>query len=216
MSIIPLIVDGPDKNVVETDQDFQDANGLNGKTILIKSLDKSQLLSEKDSNVSYDLRVGREYRDHRNSGKKTLSEDGAIKLLPKAAVIIETEEYVHFPRHAFGLIVPKVSLLQRGISNTSSKIDPGYNGNLLITVFNLGKKTVTLKRFQPFCSLHVHEIGKGVRPYTKSQKRIEGESERKILQQFNDFLEAKQVLFSVFLAIATLILTIVQIANYLK
>jgi len=156
MSVIPLILEGTNRNIVETEQEFHDCGGLEGHAILIKNINKEQLLSVADSNVSYDLRVGREFRDHRDPSKRELKEKGTITLLPGAAVIIETEEYLHLPKSMFGLIVPKVTLLQRGLSNTSSKVDPGYNGHLLITTFNLGKKTVELNRKEPFCSLHMH------------------------------------------------------------
>jgi dCTP deaminase len=216
MGVIPLIIDGPNKTVVERREEFETAGGLEGKVILIQGLDRGQLLSIDDTNVSYDLRVGCEYRDHRDAGKKDLPQDGEIVLLPGAAVIVETEELVHFPKSAFGHIVPKVSLLQMGISNTSSKVDPGYNGNLLVTIFNLGKKTVQLHRGERFCSLYVLQVLEGARPYDKPAKRILGESRRRPWQKLRDLLEMNSALIVVLLIIATLLLIIVQIAQFVR
>jgi hypothetical protein len=98
MAVIPLNIEGPRRNVVETREEFEQAGGLGGNVIYIQGLDRGQLLSLSDVNTSYDLRVGREYRDHRNVGKNDLPQDGIIKLLPGTAVIIETEEVVHFPK----------------------------------------------------------------------------------------------------------------------
>lgn len=211
MGVIPLIVEGPNQTVVEYRKEFETAGGLEGKVILIQGLDRNQLLSLNDTNVSYDFRVGCEYRDHRDAGKKDLLQDGIIELLPGATVIIETEEFVHFPKSVFGHIVPKVSLLQKGISNTSSKVDPGYNGKLLITVFNLGKQKVQLRRGERFCSLYVLQVLEGARPYDKPPKRIVGEARRQTWQRSRDLLEANSSLVMVALIIVTLILTIVQI-----
>ena len=139
MSVIPLIIEGENRTVVESRHEFEDAGGLGGEVVFIQPLAREQLLIEDDANVSYDLRVGGMYRDHRNAGGTALEQSEKITLLPGAAVIVETEETVQLPSKMFGQIVPKVTLLHEGISNTTSKVDPGYNGNLLVTIFNLGK-----------------------------------------------------------------------------
>jgi len=72
----------------------------------------------------------------------------------------------------YGTIAPKVSLLQQGLSTTFSKVDPGYPGNLLITLFNLGKTTVTLKRGEPFCSITLVSVAPGARLYSKGPKQL--------------------------------------------
>jgi deoxycytidine triphosphate deaminase len=147
MTVIPFLIDCANRTIVETREEFESSGGLEGDVILIKNLDRSQVETDKviekqSSNASYDLRVGGEYRDHREMGKTDLLDDGILYLPPGAAVIIETYEEVQFPRSRFGHIVPKVKLLMEGISNTSSKVDPGFDGRLLITVFNLGTKKI--------------------------------------------------------------------------
>lgn len=214
MAVIPLITEGPNRNVVESEGKFAAAGGLNGKVLLIQGLDREQLDSKDDTNVSYDFRVGSEYRDHRDLGKKELPENGVVKLLPGMAVIIETEELVHFPKCTFGHIVPKVSLLQKGISNTSSKVDPGYNGKLIITVFNLGKKVVKLKRRERFCTLYVLQVLGEARPYDKPAKRITTGASGGTWQRVRDLLEANSGLVMTVLIILTLILAILQIIGF--
>jgi len=117
-------LNGSNRTIVESRQEYEDANGLDGDVIFIQNLDTSQILDTQSSNASYDLRVGNEYRDHRDSGKIELPDGDKICLQPGSAVIIETIESVQFPKSRFGHIVPKVSLLQNGLSNTASKIDP--------------------------------------------------------------------------------------------
>ena len=44
--------------------------------------------------------------------------------------------------------------------------------SLLVTVFNLGKNTVTLKRGDPFCSVYFLRVEEGATLYEKQSKRI--------------------------------------------
>ena len=173
MAVIPLVLEGEGATVVETREAFKAREEFSGNFILILKLDRAQLVeATQDSNVTYDLRVGKEYRDHLARDAKGLPDNGVITLPPGAAIIVETEEHLALPRSMFGTIVPKVSLLMKGISNTSSKVDPGYDGPLLVTVFNLGKRTVTLKRGERFCSLCLLEVRGKARQYLKGAQRI--------------------------------------------
>ncbi len=173
MSVIALIAWGENPSVVTSN----DAFSREGSAILILNSDPDQLqANQNDCNASYDLRVGAIFRDHRNRDGQGLALGQDITLLPRNAVIIETEEWVEFPRWRFGQILPKVSLLEKGIANTPSKIDPGYKGRLLITAFNHGKRTVSLHRSQKFCSLHIFDIKGAIKPYDKPGKQISGQS----------------------------------------
>ena len=93
-------------------------------------------------------------------------------MLPGKALIIQTEEFIHLPRNMYATIAPKVTLLENGLSTTFSKVDPGYNGHLLITLFNLGKRTVTIDRGDRFCAMTVFEVRPGARLYQKGAKQI--------------------------------------------
>lgn len=211
MSVIPFIFDGTNKTVVKSEDEYHEAGGINGYVIFIEYLDNSQIIDSQSSNVSYDLTVGNEYRDHRDSGKTDLLEKGKICLQPGSAVIIETAEFVRFPKSRFGHIVPKVSLLQDGLSNTSSKIDPGYYGKLSITVFNLGKRTIDLKKGQKFCTLYILEVKEGVIPYTKGPQRIAGKPRMGSLGTIRDVIETNQAVLICLSLIVSILVGIVQV-----
>lgn len=213
MSVVPFILDGSNKTVVETREEYEKAGGLEGNVIFIENLDTKQIRNTDSSNASYDLKVGDEYRDHRESNKTDLLDNGKISLQPGATVIIETAESFKLPKSRFGHVVPKVSLLQDGLSNTSSKIDPGYDGKLSITVFNLGKRTIELKKGQVFCTLYVLDVQAGIIPYKKPSKRIAGNPKTSLLSGLRDFIETNQAYFTIILTIATIVLTIVQIVQ---
>ncbi len=118
--------------------------------------------------------------------------------------MIETEEEVWLPHGMFGYIVPRVSLLQGGVSNTLSKVDPGYHDHLVVTVFNLGKKEIPLKQGQPFCALVVHDVAPGVKPFTGSGKKIEGRAGTGRFLRLWDRIEARPALLSL-LALAIVV-----------
>ncbi len=212
MSVIPLTIHGQDPTVVTRTDDFEPR----GRSILIRNLDESQFKPQKnDCNISYDLRVGKQYRDHRDTEGRFLPDGGEIKLLPGMAVIIQTEEEVHFPETAFGQIVPKVSLLQKGIANTPSKVDPGYHGYLLITAFNYGKRSVGLRRGERFCSLFISNVHDGIQPYDKPGKQIEGTAQQGAWQKLRDRFEANIGAVSailILLIIISVILSIISIS----
>jgi dCTP deaminase len=186
MSVIPFVMDGPNPTVVAREDQFR----YDGGSMLILNLDETQL-QENRPNASYDLRIGRAYKDYREQERWTLHEGGEITLLPGGAILIETEEQVWLPQSMLGYIVPKVKLLQDGVSNTLSKVDPGYHDHLVVTLFNLGKKKILLKQGQPFCALVVHEVGPGVKPFTGSGKKIEGRTGAGIFPRLWDRIEAR-------------------------
>lgn len=185
MSILPLTIEGETVSLQTNVSNFDPQ----GTAIHCRNLDIDQLNSSEECNISYDLRVGSKYRDHRDAGGFDLQEGDEFTINPGMAVIVQTEEWVQVPKSYFGQITPKVSLLQKGISNTHSKIDPGYVGHLLVTVFNLGMKPVTLKYKQRFCSMFFVTVSRGIRPYSKPPRQIEGRSSRGIVRRGRDFIQ---------------------------
>jgi dCTP deaminase len=191
MSVIPLIKDGEHRTVVTSKDEFTRTGGFHGSALLIGNIDEAQLHpDDRESHLSYDLRVGTEYKDHRDREKLGLPPEGKITLLPGVAVILLTEETISLPKSMFAYIIPRVSILQKGISNIVSKVDPGYDGHLVITVFNLGKKTVTLTRREPFCCLVVHKVLEGGSLYDKPAQLISGEPKKRPVHRALDWIQA--------------------------
>jgi deoxycytidine triphosphate deaminase len=187
MSVIALNTDGASPSVITR----RDQLTLYPDAILIIDGDTKQLgPNTADCNASYDLRVGEKYRDHRNDDSgETVVENGFIDLPAGVSIIIQTQEVVVLPKCRFGHIVPKVKLLQQGLANTPTKVDPGFDGHLLITVFNHGKRTLKLARHQPFCAMYVMTVEGPVRPYDKPGPTIEKPPSVKRWQRAVDFFD---------------------------
>ena len=215
MAIIPLITTGNHPTVVTTQEDFQRSGGVEGPALLLQGLAVEQL-SQEGPNTSYDLRVGQEYRDHRDAGKRDLPAGGTVTLHSGAAMIIETEEILHVPRGMLGSVVPRVSLLQQGLSNPASRVDPGYHGHLLITVFNLGRTSVVLQRGAPFCSLCMQTVKPGARLYAKQANRIEGRGTSSSWHTVRDWLQRNSGSLTAALLIVTTALLTVQLLSLIS
>lgn len=162
---------------------------------------------------------GGEYRDHRENGRHDLRDKEEIIFHPGSAVIVETEESVRLPKTRFACVVPKVELLKKGLSNTMSKVDPGYNGHLLITIFNLGKKTETLRWHDTFCSLCFFQVDGDVNLYRKGEKRIEeGKAGKGWWRSFRDKVERNTALVIIIVPIVSMVCQIIVLVlqNYLE
>jgi len=210
VSVVPLTLG---TSVVKTSAQFQ----LDGHGILIKPCDDDQLKPQPgDANTSYDLRVGGVYRDHRKGASgRNLTAGQTIKLRPGTAVIIQTEEWVEFPTTMMGQILPKVSLLEKGIANTPTKIDPGYKGYLVVTAFNHGRNVVELEPQQKFCSLYVLSVAQGVVPYDKPGKFLVGQPNRNWRQDFVDRARAIGPYVGFFGGIPAALWFLLQLGSYL-
>jgi deoxycytidine triphosphate deaminase len=214
MSVIPLVLG---QTVVTTKEEFGQSGAREGSALLIQHFDEEQLVTG-FPNLSYDLRIGAVYKDHRDGGRRDLADNGSIILLPGGAIVIETEEDLHVPRGMFGYIVPRVKWLQEGVSNTLSKVDSGYNGHLLVTLFNLGRKTATIPRKERFCSLVVHSVDTVPDSYLydKDEKRITGPLyEGSAWQNARNLIEAHPATVTLILAVVSLALTAVTTALWI-
>jgi len=216
MSVIPLTTTGPDPTVMQDPSKFDPQ----GTTILILELEEAQLADERASNVCYDLRVGSKYRDHRDRNVREIPNDGVVTLRPGSALIIQTEEYLHLPSQLYGTIASKVSLLELGLSSTFSKVDPGYPGHLLITLFNLGQTTVRLRRGERFCALTLYRVAPGARIYKKGPKEITAtpakQPRRGLRAWLESRVEAHLILATMALMVVTFLLMAVELVRLIS
>lgn len=171
MSVIPFEKDGSSKTFSSSKTDFS----LNGDIVVIQDIDEHQLdQNSRDGNATYNFRFGRRYRDYNDSDITTVELREPVYIAPGRTIVIETLEFVHFPTSRYGLILPRVSLLQRGLSTVASKVDPGYQGHLTITLFNHSRDTASVLCGDEFCSLTMLNVASPSRPYDKVSKTLAG------------------------------------------
>lgn len=122
---------------------------LVGKTIRELSTGEPPLISDIDDacvqGASYDLRLGKEYAAR---GKRhRLSHRGEVELLPGQFVLLTTREELALPNDVVGHAGLMSAFAQKGIiSLFSPQIDPGFQGKLIVPLFNAGHARVRFER----------------------------------------------------------------------
>ena len=134
--------------------------------------------------VSVDLTVGGLYQQ--SGDPDWLHVENTLTVHPGSCVVIQTAEVVKMPNNAFGLLASKGSMGAKGLFTANTKLDPLFDGNLNIPVFNVSGRKIELKRGQSFCSLSFWEteapiVGTATRNAIKVQPRT--------ISKPRDFLE---------------------------
>ncbi len=152
-----VLTDTSLSKILETEKTNWDRDTENrNNKILIYPFDEKKLTP-----VGYDLSIGKKYLKMRKTvhNPSELKDDGILIIKPDEIVVIETEEFIGMPRNYkySGIIVSKVSIGEKGLSHISTSLDPDYLGPLAITVTNLSKRNIKLKRKQAFCTMIIME-----------------------------------------------------------
>lgn len=100
---------------------------------------------------SYDLRVGKEAQSV--TFGKLSSNFSELELQPNECVNIKTLEYIALPTNMTGFIHSKVGMVLDGLAHVSTKVDPGFFGNLMIAVYNNANRPLKLSVEEAFCAI---------------------------------------------------------------
>ncbi|WP_446380839.1 dCTP deaminase [Coleofasciculus sp. E2-BRE-01] len=107
--------------------------------------------------MGYDLRVGGFCKRFiAKPNLVTLNEKGKIEIKPGDIALIGTLEKIKMPQDGSisALILSRVSQVSRGLSNISTKVDPGWaEGELIIPVQNFSRDTVKLSYGDKLCTI---------------------------------------------------------------
>ncbi len=129
------------------------------KDILIEPFSEKSLQP-----AGYDLRVGEEaYLDGRliDVGK-----DGNIIIPPKAHALVLTLERVKLPDDVMGDMKIRSSLAREGLLGSFAWVDPGWDGNLTLVIFNSSSEPVELTYGERFVQIAFHHLeGPSQKPY---------------------------------------------------
>lgn len=93
---------------------------------------------------------------------KNLMQEGPWRLAPGRFVIGYTMERVGLPFHLGGRVEGRSRLARLGVGVhvTAPKIDPGFNNNITLEIFNLGPWTVELRAGMRICTFLVERLGR--------------------------------------------------------
>lgn len=118
MSIIPFILEGETKTIVNTREDYEQSGGLEGKVILIKNFDSHQIDSSREVE---------------------LDENQSFLIYPGDFILGSTIENITLPNHLVAKIDGRSSLGRLGlmIQTSASHVSPGFSGHITLEIKNI-------------------------------------------------------------------------------
>ena len=121
------------------------------KNLQYRGVEISPLESDPKEQVSVDLAIGTHFQISGETNWRSIKDGILIK--PKTCILIKTKERITMPNNVFGFLSTKGSLGAKGLIIANTKIDPLFDDNLNVPVFNAGIKHIEVKKGQKFCSI---------------------------------------------------------------
>lgn len=134
--------------------------------------------SKRIKNGAYELSLGAEVflTDSEKRSVKHLLDNEMIEIRPGQFALLLTKEYVKIPNNKIAFISIKAGIKFEGLINVSGfHVDPGFEGNLLFSVYNAGPSNIRLSNGTAYFPIWFAEIDQKHQDYTGShekQKRI--------------------------------------------
>lgn len=106
---------------------------------------------------SYDIHLGEE-AFLINERRKIPVIGPDIEFNPNDVVLVLSREYLGIPRTLAVSILPRFSLVRKGILLSMTKIDPTWYGRIAVGMVNQSNRPLKLNINQPFCTLVLHSL----------------------------------------------------------
>jgi len=121
--------------------------------------------------TSYDLHIGERYVSltAEEPGLRDIGPGRKLVVEPGEAITLVSKEYIGLPQNIAGMVFSKVSWLERGLSQISTYVHPGFYGPLRETLVNQSNMTVELDHGSGFCQIVFLDI-----PEAKADERYVG------------------------------------------
>lgn len=109
--------------------------------------------------TSYDMRLGKEALVSRQDQKILLSPSVSLTLSAGDFALIITYESVKMPNDIAAQIGMKSGLARRGLVLLAGlQIDPGFEGVLVLGLYNASPRRITLDYQEPICTVEFHRL----------------------------------------------------------
>ena len=139
--------------------DVEIEHRLNEKSLVLDPFSADSL-----SGAGYDLRIG---------------VDASVQ--PGKHQLVVTLEKVELPEDLAGILHVRSSLARAGIVASLALVDPGFRGQLTISLFNSSEELLELKRGERFLQMSLLSLGmKSHRPYRGRYQDSQGIVERRL------------------------------------
>lgn len=130
--------------------------------------------------ASYDMRIGKKALLTSVDDEINLEEKGSVTLKAGAFALITTYEKVKLSNTIAGHIGIKSYYTRKGIVILAGlQIDPGFEGALVLGIYNASPRSLTLDYLAAFCTVEFHQLTKPVlKPYTPGEEQKRGDIPR--------------------------------------
>ncbi|WDZ99692.1 dCTP deaminase domain-containing protein [Mucilaginibacter sp. SJ] len=125
-------------------------------------------------NGAYELSLGGEVflTDSEKRSVKHLLDNEMIEIRPGQFALLLTKEYVKIPNDKIAFISIKAGIKFEGLINVSGfHVDPGFEGNLLFSVYNAGPSNIRLSNGTPYFPIWFAEINQEHQEYKGSHEK---------------------------------------------
>ena len=120
--------------------------------------------------TSYDLHIGERYISlTAKPGLRDIGLGRKLVIEPGEAVTLVSKEYIGLPQNIADMVFSKVSWLERGISQISTYVHPGFYGPFRETLMNQSNLTRELDHSSAFCQIVFLDV-----PEAKADERYVG------------------------------------------
>lgn len=119
---------------------------FNSKLFAIHADDNTNVSSD---DFSLDITLGMSWNENYSYNDRSLFliEGDSILIKPRSSVVVSIREKINVPNNMFGLVISTGSIfLQHGVQSPAAKIEPGYEGSLILRLVNYSDISVTIKK----------------------------------------------------------------------
>ena len=130
--------------------------------------------------ASYDMRFGSRLLVSGNGTEIDLAQKTSATLKPGEFGLVTTHENLHLAHDIAGHIGVKSYYTRKGIVVLSGlQIDPGFEGVLVIGMYNASPRSLTLEFSAPFCTVEFYQLARPVeKPFLPASEQKEGKIPR--------------------------------------
>jgi dCTP deaminase len=126
--------------------------------------------------ASYDMRIGSRLLISSDDAEIDLFQRSSAILKPGVFALVTTHEKVRLSDTIAGHIGVKSYYTRKGlVMLTGLQIDPGFEGVLVIGLYNASPRSLTLEYLAPFCTVEFHQLARPVvKPFVPGSDQVEG------------------------------------------
>lgn len=134
-------------SITDKRQEFERSKKSFNSKVLVTDNDSQKTIVSDD--FSLDITLGNSWNENYSYNDRSLYEieSESISIKAKSSVVVSVNEIITVPNNLFGLVVSTGSIfLQHGVQSPTAKIEPGYDGALILRLVNFSNKPVVIKK----------------------------------------------------------------------